>query len=240
MEPQGYGQFIAGFAGSEATRRFDLGGRPQPTPAYRKLAAGGFLEYGLTPWLTLIAAPTLAHQNGIAANTVTGSDESAFGARLALYRAPDRVLAVQVLVQPPLAPGDRAARLAVGGDRDLAVDTRLMFAQSFTLRGMPAFLEIAPGVRARADPFPTEARLDLTFGIRPVPRLMFLLQSFGNLAPPAGPANLVARISYDKLQASLVYDLSPRWSVQLGAFRTIAGVNIVRETGPLGAVWYRF
>ena len=225
--PEGYGQ----------SRRFDRTGQAVPSPAYRKVTASGYFEYGLKPWLTIIAAPTLARENGVAANTVTGSDSSAIGARLRLWDTPDRVLSVQVLVQPPIVPGDRAAQLAAGGARNFAVDARLMYAQSFSILGRPAFVDVAPGVRAHSDPFPSEARLDVTLGIRPVPRLLFLLQSFLSLAPPSGP---VLRTEYDKLQASLVFDLSPRWSVQLGAFRTIAGRNEVRETGPFGSVWVRF
>ena len=80
--------------------------------------------------------------------------------------------------------------------------------------------------------------LIIAFGIRPIPRLMFLLQDFISLAPSRGPA--IQRTSYAKLQGSLVYDLTPRWSVQVGAFRTISGHNAVRETGPLAALWMRF
>ena len=151
--------------------------------------------------LTIVAAPTLARENGVAANTVTGSDSSAVGARFALYQASDRVLAAQALVQPPLAPGDRAAQLAVGGARNLAIDVRLMYAQSFAVYRMPAFIDVAPGARIRADPFPSEARLDVTLGIRPAARLLFLLQNFLSSAPSNGPQ--VPRTTYDKLQASL-------------------------------------
>ena len=238
MMPEGYGQFIAGIGFSEGSRRFDTGGVAQPAPAYRKLAASGYLEYGLTSWFTVVAAPTLARANGVAANTVTGSDSSAFGARLRLYEAVGRVVSLQVLVQPPLLPGDRAAQLAVGGARNLAVDVRLQFGQTFSVFGLAAFVDIAPGARVRADPFPTEARLDATLGIRLHSRLLILLQDFLSIAPSGGPQ--IPRTSYDKVQLSAVYDLSTRWSVQLGAFRTAAGRNAVRETGPFGALWVRF
>jgi protein XagA len=238
LQPDGSGLVIASIGFSEGTRRFDGGGQAVPAPAYNKMAVSGYLEYGLTTAVTVIAAPTLARENGIATNAVTGSSSSAFGARLGLYAAPTRVVSLQVLVQPTLAPGSRTAQIAADGARNLAVDVRLMGAQSFTLFGAPAFVDVAPGARVRADPFPSEARLDVTFGIRPLPQWLVLVQSFGSWAPPAGP--LVPRTAYDKLQASLVYDLSPRWSVQLGAFRTVVGENMVREAGPTGAVWYRF
>ena len=238
MVPEGDGQFIASFGVSDGSRRFDSTGQAVSAPAYRKSAASGYLEYGFTPWLSLIAAPTLSHENGAAANSVTGSDSSAFGARLQLYGTPTRVVALQVLVQPPLGGGDRAAQLADGGARSLATDTRLMLGQSFTIFGWSGFVDLEPGARVRADPFPTEARFDLALGLRPRPNWMILVQDFASYAPPA--AQVVPRAAYDKLQVSLVYDLSRRWSVQVGAVRTVAGINAVRETGPLAALWYRF
>lgn len=234
---EGYGQFIAGVGFSEGSRRFDSGGRPMPSPAYRKLLASGYLEYGWKSWLTLIAAPTLSRQNGVAANQVTGSDGSAIGARLLLYGRPGQVVSLQALVQPPLG-GDRAAQIASGGARALAVDLRLQVGQGFALFGWPAFVDVAPGVRLRAEPFPNEARLDLAFGLRPIPRLMLLLQDFSSAAPSRGSD--IRRTAYSKVQGSLVYDIAPRWSVQVGAFRTIAGRNAVRETGPMAALWVRF
>jgi hypothetical protein len=47
-------------------------------------------------------------------------------------------------------------------------------------------------------------------------------------------------VSWTKLQPSLVYDIAPQWSVQIGGFLTVAGVNAGRELGPTAGVWYRF
>lgn len=232
----GYGQFIAGVGLSEGSRRFDTRGRPRPAPAYRKAVASGYLEYGWRSWLTVVAAPALARDNGVAANQVTGSDGSAFGARVLLARRGDAVVSLQALAQPPLG-GDRAAALATGGSRAAALDIRLLAARTMVVGRWPVFVELAPGVRLRAAPFPDEARLDLAAGLRPTPRVLLLGQVFASTAPERGP---VARTSYAKLQGSVVVDLSPRWSLQLGAVRTIAGRNAARETGPLIAVWSRF
>ncbi len=236
--PEGQGQFIAGVGYTEGSRRFDPSGHVVAAPAVGKAEASGYLEYGLTSWLSLVAAPTLAHETGVAANTVTGSDSSAFGARLQLLGGAGGVLAVQALVQPPLGAGGAAAQVAAGGARSLAVDLRVLGGRSFTLFGWAAFADVEPGVRLYADPLPDEARLDLAFGLRPVARLLVLLQDFNSLAPRAGP--FIPSTSYSKGQASLVYDFSARWSGQVGVIRTIAGRNALRETGPLFAVWYRF
>lgn len=225
---------------SEGSRRFDKSGTALPAATFRKATAGGYLEYGLTSYLSLVAAPTLSRQNGSGAeNSITGSDSSAFGARLQVFSAPRTVVAVQALVQPPLGGGGSAVgQIAAGGSRNFAVDLRMLVGRSFSLFGYPAFVDVEPGARLRAEPFPSEARLDLAFGVRPVPRLMILLQDFLAFAPARGP--LIERSAYSKLQLTLVYDLTAVWSVQAGAFRTIAGRNAVRETGPLIGLWYRF
>lgn len=237
MEPEGQGQFIAGVGYTGGSRRFDQGGRVVAAPAFHKAAAGGYLEYGLTPWLSLVLAPTLssAHE---AANSVTGSDASAFGARLQIYGAPGRVVAVQALIEPPLGAGGRVARLRDGGAKTPGLDARLSLGQAFVLFGLPAFVDIEPSAHMRADPFPTQARFDATLGVRAGPDTLVLLQDFSSLAPSGGP--LLPRQSYSKLQISLVYDLSARWSLQVGGMRTIAGRDSIRETGPVAGLWCRF
>ena len=237
--PEGQGQFVAGVGYSAGSRRFDQTGTAVPTATYRKVDASGYLEYGLTSWLSLVAAPTLSHANGSAAtNSVTGSDSSALGARLQVVATADAIVALQALVQPPLGTESATRQLADGGARSLAADLRVMFGRSFLVFGRPAYVDIEPGVRFRADPFPTEARLDLAFGVRLVPRLQILVQDFSVFAPADGP--FVPRTAYSKSQVSLVYDLSSIWSVQIGGFRTVAGRNAIREAGPFGALWYRF
>ncbi len=47
-------------------------------------------------------------------------------------------------------------------------------------------------------------------------------------------------VSWTKLQPSLVYEIAPQWSVQIGGFITVAGINAGRELGPTAGVWYRF
>ena len=238
LEP-GTGQFIAGVGYSAGSRRFDQWGQAVPAPSFSKLEASGFFEYGVTDAFDLVLAPTLAHEHdGPATNTVTGSDASAFGGRVALYTAPGGVVALQVLVQPPTADESLDEELADGGARAFATDVRLMLGKSFMLFGWPAFVDVDPGVRFRAAPFANEARIDATLGVRPWPRLLLLAQDFSSFAPPSGP--LIERVDGSKLQVSAVYDVSKVWSLQVGGFRTFAGRNIVRETGPLAALWYRF
>ena len=239
MLDSGAGQFIAGVGYTEGSRRFDPSGHAVPSAAFSKAEASGYLEYGVTSSFDLVLAPTLTHSSdGPATNSVTGSDSSAFGGRLALYQAPGLSVALQALVQPAVGDQSDAAILADGGARSFATDVRVMFGRSFTCFGLPSFVDIDPGARMRAGPLPTEARVDATLGVRLRPWLLALVQDFSSFAPPAGP--LVPRTDYSKLQGSLVYDVSRMWSVQVGGMRTFSGRNVVRETGPLAALWYRF
>ena len=240
MMPEGQGQIIAGVGYIEASRTFNTSGKSVPTPSFRKAAISGFVEYGLTPGLTIILAPTAARmQAGSSGNTFSGSDESAFGARVKLWGTPTWTLAFQALVEPPLGGrGNPATEIALRGPHAFAADLRLQFSQSGTVFGSPAFLSLEPGARLRDRGWPDEARFDVTIGIRPCPRGQILVQGFASAASGAGP--FIPRAAYGKVQISMVYDLAAAWSIQAGGLRTIVGRNAARETGPFAGVWYRF
>ncbi len=240
MSPEGQGQIITGVGYIAASRTFDKSGRSVPAPSFRKAEIGAYLEYGLTNWLTLVAAPTIAtiHAGG-ADNAYSGSDSSALGARLMLLGTETGIVAIQALVQPPVGPRRAfATEAALGGPNASATDLRIQFGKAFDIGSWPSFVDIEPGARLRGGGWPNEARLDLAFGLRPVASSLILLQSFISLAPRGGQTMPSSR--YAKLQLSLVHDISRAWSLQFGGVGTIAGRNATREFGPLVAVWYRF
>ncbi len=238
--PEGQGQIIAGVGYIAAPRTFDRSGRAIVAPAYNKAVVTAYLEYGATDWLTAIVAPSVARmQAGAPDKTYTGSDESAVGARLRLFGDRTGAFALQVLIEPPLgAHRDAMAEARFGGPNVAAVDVRLQYARVFTLFGLPSFAALEPGARLRDQGWPDEARLDLTFGIRPSARTLILLQNFNSFAHSAGP--LLPQTGYTKAELSVVYDLSAAWAAQVGVIRTLAGRNAAREFGPFGALWYRF
>lgn len=239
MMPEGQGQIVAGVGYIEASRTFDQSGRSVPAPSFRKAEISGFAEYGLTPVLTIIAAPTAARMQAGSGNAYSGSDESAFGARLKLWSTATRTLAFQALIEPPLGGrSDPATEVALGGPHAFAADLRLQLGQSLSLFGHPGFFSVEPGARLRSEGWPDEARFDFALGVRPWQTSQILLQGFASSAASAGP--MIPRAAYAKLQLSYVYDISPAWSVQVGGLRTVAGRNAARETGPFACLWYRF
>jgi protein XagA len=102
---------------------------------------------------------------------------------------------------------------------------------------MESFADAEAAYRFYAGNQPAEWRIDLAMGVRPVPRLLVMLQSFNSITNGSGK---FGHVSWSKLQPSFVYDIAQQWSVQLGGFITVAGINAGRELGPMAGVWYKF
>ncbi len=234
----GDGQIIASTAFSGSTRAFDAQGRLIPVPSYDKFELGAYIEYGLTDWLTLIASPAYdSIKQPPPAVSYEGPGESEIGARIGLYHSEAWAVSVEAGLRTPGASLNDA--LAPFQPRRAgSVDFRALVGRNFEIAGMPGFAEAQAGYRFYAQNQPGEFRIDLTLGLRPAPQCLALLQSFSSISNGSGGG--FKHSSWHKLQPSLVYDLSPQWSLQLGGFVTVAGVNAGRELGPLAGVWYRF
>lgn len=235
---EGASQLLVGLAGISSTHRFAPSGAEESAPNWRKANLGGYFEYGLTSRLTAIVAPAFSGWAGAGAPGPIGSDGSALGLRYGLSQSARDVVSLQVLLQPPLGHEDLAQMRADDGARSFAADLRLLYGRCFDVFGWPAFVSLEPGGRVRRDDLPNELRFDGTLGLRPSPRWMVLLQTFEiyTFAASRTPASALSA----KVAASLVYELSPSWSLQAGAFRTIAGFNAALEVGPFVSVWRRF
>jgi hypothetical protein len=102
--------------------------------------------------------------------------------------------------------------------------------------GFPAFVDAQLGYRSRGQNG-DEIRADLTAGLRPLPAILVLAQSFSGFAPRGGPAGVVAA---QKFQLSAVYDVTASLSLQIGAIAALGGVNSPAERGLISAVWWRY
>lgn len=254
----GEGQAIAYSAFSDTTRAFDSQGRLIPVQQYRKFELGIYIEYGLTDWLTLAVSPVYDRVHGHPfdlfqspppGRSYNGLGESGAAARIRLFQNETSVLSFQAGLQ-----SNGAAPAASAGPLDFrrapSLELRAAAGASIPILGMESFLDAEAAYRFYGGNQPGEWRFDVTFGMRPVPGLLVLLQNFAGFtkAPVIAPGGLgnvsfstkYAYSAWDKLQPSIVYDIAPQWSIQLGGFFTVAGVNAGREFGPLIGVWYRF
>ena len=102
---------------------------------------------------------------------------------------------------------------------------------------MSAFIDAQVGYRWRGGRNIDEIRFDLTFGIRPRPDFLVLLQSFNAQGVTGNKRFDEGSHRSHKMQISAVYDLSPIWAVQAGAFTSIHGANSLREKGAIVALW---
>jgi hypothetical protein len=234
--PEGMGRIIAGLGFSGTTKAFDAHGRLIPVPSYQKFELGTYVEYGLKDWLTILASPSLdlTRQAGQALG-VPGIDESEIGARVQLYRTNEHVVSIEGGF---LSRGTAFNEAGARESRATAFDLRLLAAQNFNLAYMPAFVDLQGGRRFYTENQPGEWHIDVTLGLRPFPALLLLVQNFNVIQ--IGTTPVWPRQTYHKLQLSFAYELSPQWSVQMGGFRTIMGMNAGREIGPFIGFWYRF
>jgi hypothetical protein len=232
----GEGQVITYSDFSDSTRAFDSHGNLIPVPAYKKFELGTYLEYGVTNWLTVVAAPAYDRvRTPVPGQSYNGLGQSEAAARIGLYHTDTAVISVQAGLRSPGASFSSLGPLEVR--RAGSIDVRAMAGRNCVVAGMEGFVEAQGGYRFYAQNQPGEWRLDLTGGLRPLPRLLVMLQSFTSIS---NGTSQYGHVSWTKLQPSLVYEIAPQWSAQIGGFLTVAGVNAGREFGPTAAVWYRF
>ncbi|MBP0614195.1 hypothetical protein [Jiella mangrovi] len=221
---KGKRQVIASGVSSSASGAFSP--HPNDAPKFSKSSASLLFEHGWTDRLTVIGDIEFARENdGATAYARSGFSHFAAGARLKLYEASGFVTSAQLT--------GRLEKFDTEGFGRPAVEPRLLAGYGFALWEMPAFVDGQAAYRFRAGGA-DEARIDLTAGLRPWSDWLLLAQSFSTIAVSGGS------YSTHKLQGSVVYDLSSRWSVQAGGFATVAGSNALKERGIISALWFRY
>jgi len=237
LMPPGEGQVVAYTAFSDSTRAFDAQGHLIPVAAYQKFELGTYIEYGLTDWLTLVASPSYDRiKNPPPGSSYNGPGESEIAARMGLYRSDTSVVSMQIGWRTPGASfADSLGPFEVR--RSASIDVRGMAGHNYEIAGMSGFFELEWAYRFYTANQPGEWRMDATMGLRPLPSLLVMMQSFTSISLGS---DRFGRVLWTKLQPSLVYDFAPQWSVQIGGFLTVAGVRAGRELGPAAGLWYRF
>lgn len=233
MQLPGEGQVIATFRQSQSSSKFDARGRSRRSASYSKSEIQAYGEYGLSEWMTLVFAPSVQHiriQNA-QPPSYAGVGDSELAARLRLMAFGPVVLSAQA------GAVSRGDWLGIGhrgltGKAALQADMRLLAGAGFDCGPWACFADVQAAWRSAPVHSVAEWRADLTLGVRPTPALLVLAQSFTSFYSGKARSN--------KLQTSVVYDLSTRISVQAGGFVSLSGRNAPREHGFFSAIWYRF
>ena len=233
----GDGQAIVYSDFSDSARAFDAQGRLIPVRQYRKFELGTYIEYGLTDWLTWVVAPAYDRiRNPPPGQSYNGLGESEAAARVRVFQNDNGIISFQAGLRSPGASlADSLGPFEVR--RAASLELRGLAGRSIDILGMESFVDAEAAYRLYAGNQPGEWLLDLTMGMRPFPNLLMMLQSFASIT---NGSSKFGHVSWTKLQPSFVYNITPQWSVQIGGFVTVAGVNAGRELGPMLGIWYKF
>ena len=210
-------------------------------PAVRQSRADAqtYVEYGLTDRITVFGQTALEHYalGAPSANVYNGLDYSDVGLRAKLWSSGDWVFSGEATA---FIPGARdASQPAQEGNTGGAAEGRLLAGGNFRLGSTPGFVDAELGYRLRTAGPPDEWHGDLTVGFKFTPRVMLMLQNFNTVSTTSANPSFPAWRS-SVIEASLVYALDDRWSVQVGLFTTVATANTNSQHGAALALWRRF
>jgi len=235
-DPTGQGQIIEtlfGWAGEGPP----YGGLARERES--RVEAQTYVEYGLADRLTVVGQAALERYEltAPAADVFRGLDYSSIGLRANLWSNDAVVISAQATA---FVPGARdSSRPAQAGDTGGAGEARALVGYNFTFFATPAFLDAEAAYRLRCAGPPDELHIDVTLGLNPNARVMWLLQSYNTISPWSSSPIFPAWSSY-AVQVSIVYALDEHWSVQAGAFTTVATVETNSQRGLLAAIWRKF
>ena len=84
-------------------------------------------------------------------------------------------------------------------------------------------------------------QVDLTLGLKPHEKWMGLAQLYGlHVNEQRNQGFIVPKSNHAKLELSLAYQIKPGQYIQFGAMRTLAGRNVVKESGLFTGIWRKF
>jgi protein XagA len=235
----GVGQALVSGTLSTSDLVFDSARQTQSAARYNKFEAEALLEYGVTDHFTAILGPGVQdiHIDAPVNAQRAGLGYTELGGRYQLLQADSWVMSGQVLLRLP-GTTDNANPAAIGYT-DVQTDVRALLGHSFVLGSMPAFIDLEAAQRFCSAGAPDEFHADLTFGLRPAPRWLLLVQSFNVLSEGSGTWGY-SSYDYEKAQLSVVYSLTAALSLQVGGFSTYAGRNALQENGLVLGAWFRF
>lgn len=237
--PAGHGVVILATTFTKGGDYVDGRGRRWRTPPYSKFETQAHIELGLTDWLALVARPRYASlRTTIRRRDVVwrglGASEFGLQARLATFAG--WTLAAQALLRTPAAP-------QTGWEDRGGVEGRLLLGRSFSLFGLPAYVETQIGLRTRGGRASEWVGED-TLGLRLAPSLLLFAQGFVTHTIET-TAQRIARGApigalHAKAQLGVVYDLAAGWSLGAAVFRTLVARDAALETGATLSAWRRF
>ena len=246
--PQGTGQVIETLYGWTGFGP-PWGGNPPASQS--RFDAQTYGQYGLTDSLTAFGETAFEHYaiGEPTPNTYNGLDYSGLGLRQKLWSTGDWIFSGEATAFIPGAHDSHAP--AQEGNTGWAGEARLNAGRNFTLASIPGlgwfpglgsvpgFLDAEVAYRLRTEGPPDEWHGDVTVGFKFTPQIMLMLQDFTTVSMSTDNRTFPAWRS-SVVEASVVYALNDKWSLQLGVFSTVWTVRTNTEHGLAVSVWRSF
>ena len=246
--PQGTGQLIETLYGWTGFGP-PWGGNPPASQS--RFDAQTYVQYGLTDSLTAFGETAFEHYaiGEPTPNTYNGLDYSGLGLRQKLWSTGEWVFAGEATAFIPGAHDSHAP--AQEGNTGWAGEARLNAGRNFTLASIPGlgwfpgigsvpgFLDAEVAYRLRTEGPPDEWHGDVTVGFKFTPKIMLMLQDFTTVSMSTNNRTFPAW-RQSVAEASVVYALNDKWSLQVGVFSTVWTVRTNTEHGVAVAVWCNF
>ena len=234
--PQGTGQVITTLYGWTGFGP-PWGGNPPANQS--RFDAQTYAQFGLTDSLTVFGETAFEHYSigQPTPDTYNGLDYSGLGLRTKLWSTGEWVFSGEATAFIPGAHDAKAP--AQEGNTGWAGEARLNAGRNFTLWWVPGFVDAEVAYRLRTEGPPDEWHGDLTVGFKFTPQIMLLLQDFTTVTMATKDPTFPAWRS-SGVEASVVYALNDKWSLQAGVFSTVWTVKTNTEHGVTVAVWRNF
>ncbi len=173
-----------------------------------------------------------------------GFDETKLGLQYQVRRRPG--LAASVQASYVIDGGLDDPRLNLGGRND-EVEARALYGRSKNITADAPqkwiwFYDVQAAARydLKTDII-SRWQVDLTAGIKPTEKWMGLAQVYASQTTEQSINQFTTPdVKQVKGELSLAYKIRPKRYIQLGATQTLAGRNIVKETGYFVALWQEF
>jgi hypothetical protein len=240
--PQGTGQLIETLYGWTGFGP-PWGGNPPANQS--RFDAQTYVQYGLTDSLTAFGETAFEHYaiGEPTPNTYNGLDYSGLGLRQKLWSTGEWVFSGEATAFIPGAHDSHAP--AQEGNTGWAGEARLNAGRNFALSSIPffgsvpGFLDAEIAFRLRTKGPPDEWHGDVTVGFKFTPKIMLMLQDFTTVSMSTDNRTFPAW-RQSVAEASVVYALNDKWSLQLGIFSTVWTVRTNTEHGVAVSVWRNF
>ena len=246
--PQGTGQVIETLYGWTGFGP-PWGGNPPANQS--RFDVQTYAQFGLTDSLTVFGETAFEHYSigEPTPDTYNGLDYSGLGLRQKLWSTGGWIFSGEAAAFIPGAHNSKAP--AEEGNTGWAGEARLNAGRNFTLASIPGlgwipglgsvpgFLDAEVAYRVRTQGPPNEWHGDFTVGFKFTPKIMLMLQDFTTVSMSTSDPTFPAWRS-SVAEASVVYALNAKWSIQVGVFSTVWTVKTNSQHGGVVAMWWNF